>query len=230
MRKRAQTPRVTLEIHRPRAEVVSIDAGGHRERVLARRDELILAHMGLVESIARQVMRSLPPSFELDDLIQTGQLALIDLATRYRPDAYRGAPFSAFARERIRGAMLDSASWWRYRDATCAPLEDLAEIPSEPAPVGESIDDARLLERVGHQVETLSPTERALIVQRYGLGQTFEAIGARLGMSRESARILHARTIARLRSPAPRSISRETLAETPAQPDYRVWLRRRFVG
>jgi RNA polymerase sigma factor (sigma-70 family) len=93
---------------RPARSTVSIASGDHRARVLARRDDLITAHLHLVRPIARRIRKLTPSTFELDDLISEGTLGLIRAATLYLPEAHGGCPFSAFARPRIRGAILDS--------------------------------------------------------------------------------------------------------------------------
>jgi len=72
----------------------------------AQQDELILAHMDDVRQIARSVLRRLPASVQLDDLIQAGSLGLLDAARRY--GAQRSIPFRQYARIRIAGAIMDS--------------------------------------------------------------------------------------------------------------------------
>lgn len=62
-------------------------------------------HAALVRRIARSVIAKLPPSVEIDDLIQVGMIALADVLRRF--DAQRGIQFATFAEHRIRGAMLD---------------------------------------------------------------------------------------------------------------------------
>lgn len=71
-----------------------------------RRDQLVEAHLDLVRQLAVRVARRLPPSFELDDLVQQGCLGLLQAADRYDPDL--NSSFDAYARPRIKGAMLDS--------------------------------------------------------------------------------------------------------------------------
>jgi RNA polymerase sigma factor (sigma-70 family) len=108
--------------------VVSIAEGTHRARVLARRDELIAStcppnRLGLVESIARQIRRSLPPSFELDDLIGVGNLALTAAANRFRPDQHGGCPFEPYARQVVRGAILDSVRRRNWTENMHEPIQ-----------------------------------------------------------------------------------------------------------
>jgi RNA polymerase sigma factor for flagellar operon FliA len=51
------------------------------------------------------MMAKLPPSVEVDDLIQVGLIGLSDALSRY--EASQGVQFETFATQRIRGAMLD---------------------------------------------------------------------------------------------------------------------------
>ncbi|MGC9999892.1 MAG: sigma-70 family RNA polymerase sigma factor [Bryobacteraceae bacterium] len=64
------------------------------------------ANLGLVRFIAARIASSLPVHVELQDLVQTGTLGLIDAVRRYDPS--KGIPFPAYARYRIRGSILDS--------------------------------------------------------------------------------------------------------------------------
>ncbi len=102
----------------------SIDSGGHRARALARRDALVEQHLYLVKPIAQHVVKRLPPSFDVDDLIAAGQFGLIRAATRYRPLAHNQTPFDAFARPRIRGAMLDSVRRKNWDENTREPIPE----------------------------------------------------------------------------------------------------------
>ncbi|MFZ5893266.1 MAG: sigma-70 family RNA polymerase sigma factor [Myxococcota bacterium] len=64
-------------------------------------------HVGLplVEVIARQMSNWLGALAEYDDLVSAGREGLLDAARRFDPDLE--VPFEAFAKFRIRGAMLD---------------------------------------------------------------------------------------------------------------------------
>jgi RNA polymerase sigma factor for flagellar operon FliA len=65
----------------------------------------VMQHMPLVKRIAYHLLTRLPDSMQLDDLIQSGVLGLIDAIKHY--DAAQGASFDTYAGIRIRGAMLD---------------------------------------------------------------------------------------------------------------------------
>jgi RNA polymerase sigma factor for flagellar operon FliA len=69
-------------------------------------DELIMQHAELVKRIAYHLAGRLPPSVEVDDLIQAGMLGLLEAASNYA--ANRGASFETYAGIRIRGAMIDA--------------------------------------------------------------------------------------------------------------------------
>ncbi len=69
-------------------------------------DQVVTENLPLVRYIAARIASTIPASVELDDLIQTGTLGLIDAVRRY--DGSKGIPFPAYARYRIRGAILDA--------------------------------------------------------------------------------------------------------------------------
>jgi RNA polymerase sigma factor for flagellar operon FliA len=69
------------------------------------RNALIRQYQPLVKRLAHHMMAKLPPSVEVDDLIQVGLIGLADALTRY--EAAQGVQFETFATQRIRGAMLD---------------------------------------------------------------------------------------------------------------------------
>jgi RNA polymerase sigma factor for flagellar operon FliA len=73
---------------------------------------LISEHAPLVKRLAHQLKAKLPPSVEVDDLIQAGMIGLLDAVNRYEDN--HGAQFETYAVQRIRGAMLDelrSSDW-----------------------------------------------------------------------------------------------------------------------
>jgi RNA polymerase sigma factor for flagellar operon FliA len=78
---------------------------------LTRRNEVVTRHYQIVEKIARHLARRLPPSIDINDLMSAGALGLLEAAARFDPS--RGESFEAFARMRIKGAMLDDI---RVRD------------------------------------------------------------------------------------------------------------------
>lgn len=71
----------------------------------ATRAELIQQYTPLIKLVALRILRRLPPQVELDDLINTGVIGLIDAIDKF--DESRGIKFSTYAEYRIRGAILD---------------------------------------------------------------------------------------------------------------------------
>ncbi|MDO8435648.1 MAG: sigma-70 family RNA polymerase sigma factor [bacterium] len=62
-------------------------------------------HLSLIKRVAYRLIRRLPPSVEVDDLIAYGVVGYLQSAPRW--DASRG-PFETFIEFRVRGAMFDS--------------------------------------------------------------------------------------------------------------------------
>ena len=69
------------------------------------KNQLLEEHAPLVKKLAHQMKAKLPPSVEVDDLIQAGMIGLLDAVGRYEEN--HGAQFETYAVQRIRGAMLD---------------------------------------------------------------------------------------------------------------------------
>lgn len=65
----------------------------------------IVRHATLVKRIAYHLFSRLPPTVQIDDLIQAGMVGLIEAAGNFNPDM--GASFETFAGIRIRGSMID---------------------------------------------------------------------------------------------------------------------------
>jgi RNA polymerase sigma factor for flagellar operon FliA len=68
---------------------------------------MVLRHTDLVRRIAEHMRRRMPGSIDLDDLIQTGMVGLLEAVQRY--EGRKGSSFVAYAMRRIRGAILDAA-------------------------------------------------------------------------------------------------------------------------
>ena len=66
---------------------------------------LVQKYAGLVKKIATHLMGRLPSCVQLDDLIQSGMIGLLEAAKKY--DSSKGASFETYAGIRIRGSMLD---------------------------------------------------------------------------------------------------------------------------
>jgi RNA polymerase sigma factor for flagellar operon FliA len=107
----------------------------------ADKNTLLTEHMPLVKRLAHQMKAKLPPSVEVDDLVQAGMIGLLDAISRYEEN--HGAQFETYAVLRIRGAMLDelrSSDWMprstrqnmrKVEQAMAALQQQLGRPPSE---------------------------------------------------------------------------------------------------
>jgi RNA polymerase sigma factor for flagellar operon FliA len=77
-------------------------------------EALVERYAPLVKRIANHLLGRLPDGIELEDLIQTGLIALLDAARQFSPS--KGASFETYASIRVRGAMLDE-----FRNMDWAP-------------------------------------------------------------------------------------------------------------
>jgi len=71
---------------------------------LGEKDQIV-RHASLVKRIAYHLLNRLPPTVQIDDLIQAGMVGLLEAASNF--DADMGASFETFAGIRIRGSMID---------------------------------------------------------------------------------------------------------------------------
>jgi RNA polymerase sigma factor for flagellar operon FliA len=67
--------------------------------------QLVERHAPLVKRIAHHLMARLPSNVQVDDLIQSGLIGLLEASRNY--DASKGASFETYAGIRIRGSMID---------------------------------------------------------------------------------------------------------------------------
>jgi RNA polymerase sigma factor FliA len=106
-------------------------------------EAIVESHARVVESMARRIRGTIPDfaSIELKDLIQAGNVGLVNAVRSYTPET--GVPFELYARYRIRGEMLDTLrkldaasrtlrTWQKKIRRTTADLSvDLKREPTE---------------------------------------------------------------------------------------------------
>jgi len=78
-------------------------------------NELVIAHTDLLKRLAYHLIGRLPANIQVEDLIQSGAIGLIEAAQNF--DSTMGASFETYASIRVRGAMLDEVrkSDWSSR-------------------------------------------------------------------------------------------------------------------
>src|SRR3990167_345041 len=79
-------------------------------------EKSIIDYLPLVKRIAICIKRKLPSHIELEDLLQSGVVGLLEAQKNFNPDM--GASFETFAGKRIRGAIIDALrkNSWANRD------------------------------------------------------------------------------------------------------------------
>jgi RNA polymerase sigma factor (sigma-70 family) len=191
-------------------------------RKMATRDRLVLDHLKLPKQIAKKLSRSLPPCFELDDLVQAGMLGLLEAASQYDPQRFPGVAFGAFARRRIQGEIKDSIGMTtagtrrttrrrRWEEATRPPILE----HREPAPNydGESKDTPDPHARADNLIEIrerrdlareaigVLPRRLATVIELHYSGKELKQIAGRRGLKVGAARVsqLHTAALAQMR-------------------------------
>lgn len=112
------------------------------------KDKLILEYAPLIKFIAQKIAVRLPSNIELDDLISSGVIGLMDAIEKYDPT--RDNKFKTYAEFRIRGAILDElrAQDWVPRSVRDkAKLLDRTTLELE-AELGRSAADEEIAARL----------------------------------------------------------------------------------
>ena len=164
--------------------------------------QLVIDSLPLAAHIAGNISKRLPPRVDPRDLRQEACLGLLDAARRY--DAGKGVPFGAYARRRIRGAVMDGLRREDHlaRAARAQARAEGAEVPVQSiqltAPdqvVGgltsphEDTVDAERARLVADAIETLPARLRAVLRAYYWNGDFMTEIAGELGIC--SARVSH---------------------------------------
>ena len=69
------------------------------------REHALIEHLSTVRFVARSIHKRLPQHVDINDLVNSGVIGLMDAFQKFDPEKL--APFGSFARFRIRGAILD---------------------------------------------------------------------------------------------------------------------------
>lgn len=116
-------------------------------------DELIVDMLPEIKRIARSIHERLPQSVLLDDLIQAGVLGLLDASAKYQ--ASKNVPFMAYARVRVRGAILDSLRQddWSPRSLRAQARRIRQGIAQLQSKLRREPDESEIAEEVGIPLE-----------------------------------------------------------------------------
>lgn len=115
----------------------------------AQKDKLIMEYAPLIKFIAQKIAVRLPAHIELDDLISSGVIGLMDAIEKYDPK--RDNKFKTYAEFRVRGAILDElrAQDWvprSVRDKAKLLDKTMVQLESE---LGRAATDEEVSARLG---------------------------------------------------------------------------------
>ncbi len=130
--------------------------------LVKRRRDYAAKFFPYIEKVARRLARRLPAHVELDDLVSSGVIGLMEAAERYDPR--RADRFEAFAEFRIRGAMLDDL---RSRDTLSRDMRRLSnELRNATrkleSQLGRAPDHEELAQTLGVNVDELYARQQKL--------------------------------------------------------------------
>ncbi|MCZ6771018.1 MAG: RNA polymerase sigma factor FliA [Proteobacteria bacterium] len=116
-------------------------------------NEVVDEYAPLVKRIAYHLMTRLPPTVQVDDLIQSGMIGLLEAARNYDPT--QGASFETYAGIRIRGAMLDEIRKgdWAPRSLHRKVRAITKAVADIEAQFGRDARDAEVAEHVGMSLD-----------------------------------------------------------------------------
>jgi RNA polymerase sigma factor for flagellar operon FliA len=113
------------------------------------RDQIVLNHLPLVKAIAIRVHENLPVHVDLDDLIHAGVMGLFDAVEKY--DDQKNVLFHAYAKHRIKGAILDSLRQqdWASRDLRRRQKQVESVTRELSTKLGRNPNEAEVAEQMG---------------------------------------------------------------------------------
>ncbi|MCB0420540.1 MAG: FliA/WhiG family RNA polymerase sigma factor [Bdellovibrionales bacterium] len=117
------------------------------------KDKLIMEYAPLIKFIAQKIAIRLPAHIELDDLISSGVIGLMDAIEKYDPT--RDNKFKTYAEFRIRGSILDEL---RAQDWVPRSIRDKAKMLDKTmvtleSELGRNATDEEVAERLGVDME-----------------------------------------------------------------------------
>lgn len=123
-------------------------------------ERLVRAHVHLVRKIAFHLIARLPASVDVEDLIQSGIVGLLEAAQKF--DSSKEASFETYAGIRIRGAMIDSVrpNDWTPRSVARRAREVAEAIHRVEARVGRDARDSEVMAELGMDADTYHATLR----------------------------------------------------------------------
>jgi RNA polymerase sigma factor for flagellar operon FliA len=119
------------------------------------RDRLLNQYLPLVKNVASRMALGFPKSVELNDLVNTGVIGLIEAFNNFDPA--RGVKFETYAVPRIRGAILDElrALDWVPRSTRAKSREIERAVTKLENELGRSPSDGELAKKLNVSTDEL---------------------------------------------------------------------------
>jgi RNA polymerase sigma factor for flagellar operon FliA len=123
------------------------------EIVHSDRDALVMECLPLVKYIAYRIANRVPSNVDVEDLINSGIIGLINAAERFEPG--RNVKFKTYAEQRIRGEILDSLRDldWVPRTLRRKKKEIEAALHTTEQQLGRAATDEEIAEHLGMSLD-----------------------------------------------------------------------------
>ena len=214
---------LTKQLYRGRVQMSNEDLVAAIQAGDDRMGELWGQVSGFIAMRANRIMPALegPADIDLDDLIQSGYLALVDAVAEYRPG---DATFLTFLGYHLKTAFAETTrfhSLREQREAKTAVLSLDAPVTDDagaPLTLSDQIRDPAgecMLEEVEHRIwldqlkkdvavalRDLPEDQRALLRQRFWDGKTLKELAKSIGVSVENVRQRERKALQNLRKPS----------------------------
>ena len=120
---------------------------GHVDQISPEeREQLILSHYPMVRRVAYRMVARYPSNVDVEDLVTIGTMGLIEAVDRFEEN--RSISFSAYARIRVQGAILDEL---RKQDWVPRSVRDRAQ---EIKKARENLKKQDKLDKIRTEVST----------------------------------------------------------------------------
>ena len=184
--------------------LVAASCREYRNLALGERNRLVLEQLPQVRHIAQKIHARLPHHIQLEDLINTGVLGLIEALAKYDPA--RNVGLQSYARYRIQGAILDS-----LREQDWSP---------------------RLLRQKGRQLELAREALRGRLGRTPSQGELAEELGISDEQFNRLLSDLKGLEVASLQEPSPSDghVLGETMADTAEENPFDLCRRAEMNG
>ena len=113
---------------------------------------MLIEHLPIVRSVARQIYRRLPQHVDIDDMVSAGSIGLMEACARFDPA--KCVPFPSYAKLRIRGAILDSLRGldWGPRWLRQKSREIDVAVSALTARLGRTPNETEVAQEMGFQI------------------------------------------------------------------------------